>query len=53
MPIVIAPDPEPTALDRARMRALNNYIKAVESGRPLSAAFWRGVFSGLGGLRSN
>ena len=31
MPIVIAPDPEPTALDRARMRALNNYIKAVES----------------------
>ena len=53
MPIVIAPDPEPTAIERARLRALDNYIKAKQKGRMFRAAFWAGAFSGLGGLRSN
>ncbi|MBB1558737.1 hypothetical protein HG438_000260 [Candidatus Saccharibacteria bacterium] len=49
----VAPDPEPTAIERARLRALDNYIKAKQKGRMFRAAFWAGAFSGLGGLRSN
>jgi len=53
MPIVIAPDPEPkpSVLERAQMRAFKNLICAAYSGHRLRAAFWAGVLSILGGLR--
>ena len=51
MSTAIAPDPKPTAIERARLRALDNYIEAKQRGRLFRAAFWAGCFSGLGGLR--
>ncbi len=49
MPTAVAPKSKPTILERA----LEKYIQAVRNGWLFRAAFWRGVISGLGGLRSN
>lgn len=51
MPTVTAPETEPTAIERARLCALDNYIKAKQRGHKFRAAFWAGCFSGLGGLK--
>lgn len=53
MQTAVTPKSKPTILERAQMRALEKYIQAVRNGWPFRAAFWRGVISGLGGLRSN
>jgi len=51
MSTAIGPDPKPTAIERARLRALDNYIEAKQRGQLFRAAFWAGCFSGLGGLK--
>lgn len=53
MQTAVAPKSKPTILERAQMLALEKYIQAVRNGWLFRAAFWRGVISGLGGLRSN
>lgn len=52
MPTAVAPK-KPTLLQRAQMCALKKGAKAARHGQPRRAAFWVGVLSGLGGLRSN
>lgn len=46
---ITAPEPgsKPTPIERAQMCALKWYIKAMESGHPLLAAFWAGLYRGL------
>ncbi len=53
MPTAVAPKSKPTILERAQMRALKNSVGHAMRGQPRRAALWAGIFSGLGGLRSN
>jgi len=53
MKTAVAPKSKPSLLERAQMCALKKGAQAARRGQPRRAAFWAGIFSGLGGLRSN
>ncbi len=53
MKTAVAPKSKPSLLERAQMCALKKGAQAARRGQPRRAAFWAGVLSGLGGLRSN
>ncbi len=53
MKTAVAPKSRPTILECAQLRALKNSVGHAMRGHRFRAAFWAGIFSGLGGLRSN